>query len=91
MVGPRLPRHHGNGLEVVPPKEDSDDEVTDALRLVLETDPLVPADQIGIRTRNHVVTLEGVVTTEEEKKRAELDAWYPFAVDRVINHIEVRP
>lgn len=80
-----------NGLEVVPPEEDSDDEVTDALRLVLETDPLVPADQIGIRTRNHVVTLEGVVTTEEEKKRAELDAWYLFAVDRVINHIEVRP
>jgi osmotically-inducible protein OsmY len=76
---------------VVPPEEDSDDEVTDALRLVLETDPLVPADQIGIRTRNHVVTLEGVVTTEEEKKRAELDAWYLFAVDRVINHIEVRP
>ena len=63
-----------NGLEVVPPEEDSDDEVTDALRLVLETDPLMPADQIGIRTRNHVVTLEGVVTTEEEKKRAELDA-----------------
>ena len=80
-----------NGLEVVPPEEDSDDEVTDALRLVLETDPLIPADQIGIRTRNHVVTLEGVVTTEEEKKRAELDAWYLFAVDRVINHIQVRP
>lgn len=79
-----------NGLAVEPPEEDNDDEITDALRLVLETDPLVPADQIGIGTRNYVVTLKGVVSTEEEKKRAEMDAWYLFAVDKVINHIEVR-
>src|SRR5205085_60086 len=59
-----------NLLEVIPPEEDNDDEVADALRLVLETDPLVPADQIGIRTHNHVVTLEGIVATEEEKRRA---------------------
>lgn len=80
-----------NGLEVTPPEEDNDDEVTDALRLVLETDPLVPADRIGIRTHGSVVTLDGIVTTEQERKRAELDAWCLFAVDKVINHIEVRP
>jgi osmotically-inducible protein OsmY len=80
-----------NGLEVDPPEEDSDDEVTDALRLVLETDPCVPASQIGIRTRNHVVTLAGIVATQEEKRRAEFDAWALFAVDRVFNEIEVRP
>lgn len=79
-----------NGLAVEPPEDDNDDEVTDAVRLVLETDPLVPADQIGIGTRNYVVTLTGVVSTEEEKKQAEMDAWYVFAVDKVINHIEVR-
>lgn len=79
-----------NLLEVVPPEEDNDDEVADALRLVLETDPLVPAEQIGIRTHNHVITLEGMVATEEEKRRAELDAWCLFAVHSVINHIEVR-
>jgi len=37
-----------------------------------------------------VVTLEGYVRTHEEKRQAELDAWYLFAVDRVVNHIEVR-
>jgi osmotically-inducible protein OsmY len=37
-----------------------------------------------------VVTLEGLVGDEEEKKMAELDAWYLFAVDKVINRIEVK-
>jgi osmotically-inducible protein OsmY len=80
-----------NGLEVAPPEEDTDDEVTDALRLVLETDPMVDADQIGIRTRNRVVTLEGAVASDEERKRAEFDAWCVFAVNRVVNRLEIRP
>lgn len=80
-----------NGLEVVPPEDDNDDELTDALRLVLETDPLVPAEQIAIHTHNYAVALDGVVATEEEKHRAEFDAWCVFAVDRVINRLEVRP
>lgn len=78
-----------NGLEVVPPEEDSDDEVADALRLVLEKDPLVHADQIRASVSNCVVTLEGLAGDEEERKMAELDAWYLFAVDKVINRIEV--
>lgn len=79
-----------NGLAVVPPEEDNDEEITEALHLVFETDPFVHADRIGIGTRNAVVTLEGVVGTEEERRRAEMDAWCLFGVDRVINHLEVR-
>jgi osmotically-inducible protein OsmY len=79
-----------NSLDVVPPEEDNDDEVVDALRLVLETDPLVQADQITASCRNYVVTLEGYVRNEEERRRAELDAWALFAVDDVVNRIEVR-
>jgi osmotically-inducible protein OsmY len=79
-----------NSLDVVPPEEDNDDEVVDALRLVLETDPLVQADQITASCRNYVVTLEGYVRNEEERRRAELDAWALFAVDDVLNRIEVR-
>lgn len=79
-----------NTLEVSPPEDDNDDEVTDALRLVLETDPRVHAEQIGIRTRDYVVTLEGVVPSEEERRFAEQDAWYLYAVGRVINRLEVR-
>lgn len=61
-------------LEVLPPEQDNDDEVSDALSLVL--DPLIPhPEQIHVQTRNYVVTLEGLVNTETEKARAEQDAW----------------
>jgi osmotically-inducible protein OsmY len=80
-----------NALDVLPPEEDTDDEVLDALRLVLEMDPLVRPELIGARCRNYVVTLEGYARTEAERQRAELDAWALFAVDNVINRIEVRP
>ena len=79
-----------NALDVAPPEEDSDDEVVDALRLVLEMDPLVQADQVTASCRNYVLTLEGYVRTEEERRQAELDAWSLFAVDNVVNRIEVR-
>lgn len=79
-----------NSLDVAPPEEDNDDEVVDALRLVLETDPLVQAGQITARSRNYVVTLEGCVRSERERRRAELDAWALFAVDKVVNRIAVR-
>lgn len=79
-----------NSLEVMPPEADNDAEVADALRLVLEMDPLVQAGQIVLTSRDYVVTLQGYVRTEEERRRAELDAWAVFAVDDVINKIETR-
>lgn len=79
-----------NALGVVPPEEDNDGEVVDALRLVLEMDPLIQSDQITASCRNYVVTLEGCVRTEAERHQAELDAWALFAVDKVVNRIELR-
>lgn len=79
-----------NGLEVVPPEEDNDDEMTEAVRLVLEKDPFVRADQVRVSTTNAVVTLEGLVANDLEKDMAECDAWYVFGVDRVINKLGVR-
>lgn len=79
-----------NGLEVVPPEQDNDDELADALRLVWEKDPLLAdADLLRASARDYVLTLEGTVPREAEKKAAELDAWYLFGVDKVINRIEV--
>ena len=71
-------------------RRDNDDEVTDALRLVLEIDPLIHADQILVRTSLGVVSLDGVVAREEEKRSAELDAWYVPGVSEVVNRLEVR-
>ena len=78
-----------NGLGVEPAEEDSDDEITDAVRLVLEKDPFVDASQIRVGTRNAVVTLAGLVPTDSEREMAEFDAWYVFGVDRVTNKLEV--
>lgn len=80
-----------NSLEVQPPQRDSDEEVVDALRLVLEADPLVRAESIAVGCESYVVTLEGRVRTQSERRRVELDAFALFAVDDVINRLEVRP
>ena len=57
-----------DGMEVTPPEQDNDDEVSDALSLVLEMDPMIPhPGQIAIHTRNYVVTLEGLVASQAEK------------------------
>jgi osmotically-inducible protein OsmY len=79
-----------NGLGVTPPEEDNDGEISDAVRLALEKDPLVNPNQIRVSTRNAAVTLQGQVPTESECEAAEFDAWYVFGVDKVINEIRVR-
>jgi len=78
-----------NRLQVVPAEEDNDDELADAIRLVFEMDPLIHADQIGIRTQRGVVTLAGVLTRDEERRMAEMDAWSVWGVTDVQNRILV--
>jgi osmotically-inducible protein OsmY len=78
-----------NGLEVDPPEDDNDDEVSDAVRLVLEKDPFVNAGQVKVSCRDYVVTLEGLVPKPMEREMAEADAWYVFRVGGVINKLEV--
>ena len=79
-----------NGLAEFPAEEDSDDEITDAVRIALEKDPFVNASQVRVETRRSVVTLRGQVPAESEKNMAEADAWYVFGVDGVVNELEVR-
>ena len=79
-----------DGLEVRPPEQDNDDELSDAMALVLEVDPMIHhPDQIRVQTHDHVITLEGLVSSHTERSRAEQDAWCLFAVDRVVNHLAV--
>jgi osmotically-inducible protein OsmY len=78
-----------NCLEVVPPEEDNDGEITDAVKIILDKDPFVDDVQILVSTRNRVVTLEGVMRSEGEKDMAEFDAWFAFGVDKVINNLQV--
>lgn len=80
-----------NALEVSPPEEDTDDEISDAVRIVLEKEPLLDASGIGIHVEGAQVTLRGIVASDEQRRAAEHDAWYVFGVDDVINEIEVSP
>lgn len=79
-----------NGIGVTPPEQDSEAAITDAVLQVLEKDPVVDADSIQVYTRRAVVTLDGTVPREDERKLAEDDAWYVFGVDKVINRLAVR-
>ncbi len=80
-----------NGLGVTPPEPDNDGEIIDAVRIALEKDPFVNADQIRVSTQDAVVVLNGLVPKTAEREMAEFDAWCVFGVDRVINRIGVRP
>ena len=78
-----------NGLEEVPPQEDNDDELTDAVRLTLEKDPFVDAAKIRVTSQDWIVTLDGLVPNETMKQMAERDAWYMLGVKGVVNRVRV--
>ncbi|MHB8873847.1 MAG: BON domain-containing protein [Myxococcaceae bacterium] len=78
-----------NGLGVDPAELDGDEEITDATAIVLDKDPLLNAGEIAVHTRGAVVTLTGVVHSDEQKAMAEEDAWCVFGVDGVENRLRV--
>jgi osmotically-inducible protein OsmY len=78
-------------LELRPPEEDNDDELSDAIKLVLDKDPLVHGDQISVRVRNGEAALHGVVANKEEKRMATQDAWYVEGVHNVVDGLDVHP
>jgi osmotically-inducible protein OsmY len=79
-----------NGLEEVPPEADNDDELVDAVRLVLEKDPLVNASEIRVTAQNWIVTLDGLVASETMRQAAERDTWCVLGVKDVINATVVK-
>lgn len=80
-----------NGLEVSPPEEDSPIAIEEAVRVVLDRDPLVDASQVRVGVRIRTVRLTGSVRSEALREIAERDAWCVFGVDEVINDIVVQP
>jgi hypothetical protein len=79
-----------NGLEEAPPEQDNDDELSGAVRLVLEKDPFVNATKIRVTTKDWIVTLEGLVPNETMKQMAERDAWYVLGVKNVVNNVQIK-
>ena len=79
-----------NRLRVVPPEKEGDTELSDAIRMVLERDPLVHARQISVAVNHGEVTLNGFVASDEERRLAVLDAWYVPGVREVVDKIQAR-
>jgi osmotically-inducible protein OsmY len=80
-----------NRLRVEPPERDGDDELADAVGLVLEIDPSLPESQpIGVDASLGVVTLTGSLQ-DAQRQRAEHDTWCVDGVREVLNAIQVFP
>jgi osmotically-inducible protein OsmY len=79
-----------NFLHVVPDEQDSDAEVADALRIILDKHPGLDATTITARVKDRVATLDGVVTSEEQARMAVKSAWYVLGVHGVNNRLQVR-
>ena len=79
-----------NLLHVVPAQQDNDAELCDALRNVIERDPWLNDASIGIQVQDRMVTLQGTVSGQEQRRRALQDAWYILGVHGVDNQLQVR-
>ncbi len=81
-----------NELEVEPPDQDSNEELAEAIKAVLEKDPLVDGSAVAVHvTDAGEVTLTGAVLSPVERTAAENDAWCVLGVAGVNNHIAVVP
>lgn len=80
-----------NRVEVDPPEEDHDGEITEVLRLILERDPGLNANEITPEVRNAEVTLTGRIAHRGQGDRAERNCWYVPGVHEVHNHLAVFP
>ncbi len=69
----------------------SDDQIYDHVRLRLATDAQVKGGNLTVQVKEGVVTLEGKVRTEKQKKRAERITKKVKGVVKVINSLVVEP
>jgi osmotically-inducible protein OsmY len=80
-----------NRLHVVPPEQDDDGEISEALALVLERDPALSAEAVRPRVHDAVVHLEGTVRSREQAERAIHDCWTIAGVHGVRDALSITP
>jgi len=78
-----------NRLKIDPPERDSDAELTDAARMVLDKDPLIDAGQVRIVIDAGTATLTGQLPSAELRDMAARDIWALPGIRNVHNRIEV--
>ena len=76
-----------NLLEVEPAVPDGDEQIADAIRTVMDKDPLISIVP-DVSVREAVASLSGTAANADEREAAEADAWYVFGVHDVVNSIQ---
>jgi osmotically-inducible protein OsmY len=79
-----------NLLDIMPPQDDADDELTDAVLMVLEKDPLVDASQLRVGTAGGIVHIEGLALTEAQRRSVIEDTWLVPGVADVVDRLDVQ-
>ncbi|MGI1663462.1 BON domain-containing protein [Palleronia sp. KMU-117] len=80
-----------NGLEPVPPEEDAPIRIEEAVRAVLDRDPMIDAAQLRVGVRHTTVRLTGLLRNAAHRRIAVADAWSVLGVDEVIDEIQTAP
>lgn len=75
-----------NELDVVPPQVDGDGELTDAVLICIEKDPLVDASQLHIETTAGTVRIDGRLRSTSQHSRLVQDIWAVPGVAEVDDH-----
>ncbi|MBA1146021.1 BON domain-containing protein [Ectothiorhodospiraceae bacterium WFHF3C12] len=78
-----------NRIHVEPPEQDTDAEIMDAIRIVFDKEPSIDPEQVRAECRGRVVTLQGAVTSEENRRLAAYNCWYIPGVHEVRNELRV--
>ncbi|MBO9540917.1 BON domain-containing protein [bacterium] len=76
-----------NQIAVEPHEDDSDDEITNAVRVAFDKDKLIDSLRFQVTTRGGVVYLSGVARSSAERQAAVDDVWAVWGVRDV--HTEV--
>ena len=79
-----------NHLQVVPPEEENDGELADAIEMILERDPMIHRDNLIVTVKDHTVRVTGSVASPEEKALVLRDLCYIPGVHEIEDAIEVR-
>lgn len=78
-----------NAIAVDPYEEDSDDEITNSIRVAFDRNKLINPLRYQVVTRGAVVYLNGVAPSSAERQIVENDAWSIWGVQDVINQIAI--
>lgn len=77
-----------NLMEIVPPLQDSDAALVEAVRTALDKDPVIDAGRIRIAVEAGVVELTGSLASEEQSLAVARDVWAVPGIWEVYNHLD---